>query len=74
MVYNIYILCYPIEVGYGRKTSLKKELNGILICTLLIALVVLPVTGTINNIDNTSDGQQILTEDLVSPANSDDVD
>ena len=53
---------------------MKKELNGILICTLLIALVVLPVTGTINNIDNTSDGQQILTEDLVSPANSDDVD
>ena len=51
---------------------MKKELIGILICTLLIIATVLPATGTVNNIENPSDGQQIVTKEIASLTNGDD--
>ena len=43
---------------------MKKELIGVLICTLLITTVVLPVSGTLNSVNIKLEGQQSIVEDI----------
>jgi len=87
LVYNIYILYSPIEVA-GKKDLIRKTL-AVGIILLFIASTVTPAVISIdepeedeyseniayvNNDENTINGQQIVTKEIASLTNGDDVD